>query len=337
MRTVNPAVGSSAPAQSELRRDPITGEWVIIAAGRGKRPHAPAPPPTVDQPDEDCPFCPGREERTPPEISARRPDGAPDTGGWSVRVIPNLFPILGGDGAAAPPAGADRAPATGVSEVIIDTPAHVQTPWELGAGQTQAMLEVYQERIRALADRGDIRYVHVMRNHKAAGASSLEHPHSQLFGMAFVPALVNAELDGFTMGELDQTSCVLCDELRREEEEKTRVIAVTESFIAFCPFASRQPYEAWIAPRRHQPRFEDCDQTAELAGLMTLLMNRYRERLDDPPFNYWIHTYPLHGELRPFHWHLEILPRLTIAGGLELGAGMWVNTVAPEEAAALLG
>lgn len=328
--------GSENP-QSELRRDPITGEWVILAAARGKRPHAPEPAAAKDQPDEDCPFCPGYEERTPPEIAVRRPGGEPNTGGWTVRVIPNRFPILKSDvGPAGLPNSANRAPAAGVSEVIIDSPVHDKAPWELGSGQVRTMLEVYQERIRALAAGGELRYVHIMRNHKAAGAASLEHSHSQLFGMPFIPTLIDVELDGFTMAEQGRAACVLCEELRREEEEKARVIAVTDNFIAFCPFASRQPYEAWIAPRRHELHFENCEQTGELAELMTALLNRYRERLDDPPFNYWIHTYPLHSELRPFHWHLEILPRLTIAGGLELGAGMWVNTVAPEEAAALL-
>lgn len=330
-------MAGSKRSQPELRQDPITGEWVILAGGRGKRPHAPEPAPAKDQPDEECPFCPGREERTPPEISARRDSGGPDSPGWTARVFPNRYPILvSEDRPAGPPAGAKRAPAAGVSEVIVDSPAHDKTPWELGSGQVLTMLEVYQERIRALAAGGEIRYVHIMRNHKAAGAASLEHSHSQLFGMPFIPTLVDVELDGFAMAEQGRVTCVLCEELRREEEEKVRVIAATDNFIAFCPFAARQPYEAWIAPRGHEAHFENCADTPELAELMTALLNRYRERLGDPPFNYWIHTYPLHSELRPFHWHLEILPRLTIAGGLELGAGMWVNTVAPEEAAAIL-
>ncbi|MEK7817887.1 MAG: galactose-1-phosphate uridylyltransferase [Actinomycetota bacterium] len=323
----------------ELRRDPITGDWVILAAGRGRRPHAPGPAEAPDQPDQECPFCPGHEERTPPELAAYRKEGKPDTPGWTVRAFPNRFPILaesgsaGGAGLAASP---DHKPAVGAHEVIIDTPHHDKTPWEAGADQVRAMLEMYRDRILALKRRGVINYVHIIRNHGAAGAASLEHPHSQLFGLPFVPPQVSAEMDGFVLAQRGEARCVLCDMLAREEIEKTRLVAAGDNFLAFCPFASRLPYETWIVPRRHETAFEECDELEELASLITDTLNRFRDNIGDPPFNYWIHTYPLHGESRPYHWHLEILPRLTIPGGLEMGAGMWVNTVEPERAAAAL-
>ncbi|MFA5801652.1 MAG: galactose-1-phosphate uridylyltransferase [Thermoleophilia bacterium] len=327
------------PVQPELRRDPITSEWVILAAGRGKRPHAPGPEPGKDQPDDQCPFCPGREERTPPEICANRPEGECDTPGWKVRTMPNKFPILvsdvpggGGERAVSP----DLRPAVGSSEVIVDTPDHNKTPWDIGAHQVQAMLEMYRDRIQAHKDGGRTSYVHIIRNHKAAAASSLEHSHSQLFGLPFIPPTVDMEMDGFAFGNPGRVGCILCDIVREEQEKNSRVIMSTENFLVFSPFASRLPYESWIVPKNHQPSFEKNQNLEELSRVLTDLLVRYKERLGDPPFNYWIHTYPLHGESRPYHWHIEILPRLTMAGGLELGAGVWVNTVPPEEAAALL-
>lgn len=325
--------------QPELRRDPITGEWVILAAGRGKRPHAPGPAVRPDQPDENCPFCPGREDRTPPEICANREGEGKDCPGWSVRTMPNKFPILV---SSAPHAGIERAftpdrrPALGSSEVIVDTPVHDKAPWEVGTIQVRDMLRMYQERILTLSAAGRTSYVHIIRNHGAAAASSLEHPHSQLFGLPFIPPTIDAELDGFASAHLGEAGCILCDVIRDEEKSGTQLVMATDNFIVFCPFASRLPYETWIVPRRHQLRFEKCEELDELAEVFTKTLLRFKERLGDPPFNYWVHTYPVSGESRPFHWHIEILPRLTIPGGLELGAGVWVNIVAPEQAAAFL-
>ncbi|MCL4474095.1 MAG: galactose-1-phosphate uridylyltransferase [Actinobacteria bacterium] len=333
-----PGTPPDLAAQPELRRDPITAEWVILATGRGKRPHAPAPAQMVDQPDEDCPFCPGHEDRTPPEICAMRRDGEGecDKPGWKVRVIPNRFPILV---SGVPRAGVERAvspdrrPALGTSEVIVDTPVHNQPPWQVGPEQTLVMLEMYRDRINAIKEEGRASYVHIIRNYGAAAASSLEHPHSQLFGLPFIPPTIDVELDGFVFAYPGTAGCVLCDIIEETARTGDRVIMATENFLAFTPYASRLPYESWIVPRKHSLRFEKCEELPELAELMTAVLNRYHDRLGDPPLNYWVHNYPLHGESRPYHWHIEILPRMTLAGGLELGAGVWVNTVAPEDAA----
>lgn len=325
--------------QPELRRSPITGEWVIIAAGRGQRPHAPDRLARKDQPDHECPFCPGREDETPPEVCAFRDSKEADCPGWSARTIPNRFPILVSaepDGGAAQAISPDRKPALGASEVIIDTPDHDKPPWEVSASQTVEMLKMYQERIDTLRQEGRTTYVHIIRNHLAGAASSLEHPHSQLFGLPFIPPAVDAELDGFAAARLGLPGCVMCEIVEREEREGERLVAANDDFVAFCPFAARLPYETWIVPRRHQVRFEDCTELESFAEMIGLVMGSLKENLDDPPFNYWIHTYPLRGETRPYHWHMEILPRLTVPGGLELGAEVWVNIVAPEAAAKLL-
>ncbi|MBI5869698.1 MAG: galactose-1-phosphate uridylyltransferase [Actinobacteria bacterium] len=337
--TPGEAATPADPAQPELRRDPVTGEWVILATSRGKRPHAPGPAEGVDQPDEECPFCPGHEDRTPPEICAYRTEGDCDQPGWNIRVIPNRYPILvsgvprGGVERAVSP---DRQPALGTSEVIVDTPVHNQPPWQVGPQQTLIMLEMYRDRILALKEEGRTSYVHIIRNHRAAAASSLEHPHSQLFGLPFIPPTIDAELDSFVFANPGVPGCILCDVIDETVKEGSRVILETEDFLVYAPFASRLPYETWIVPRKHELRFERCEDLPDLAGVMTEVLNRFRERLGDAPFNYWVHTYPLRGESRPYHWHIEILPRLTLSGGLELGAGVWVNTVAPEDAAALL-
>ncbi len=330
------------PPRPELRRDPITGEWVILAAGRGSRPHAPVPsvpsPETERQQLQQCPLCPGREELTPPEICAKRSGGGRDCPGWSVRTLPNKFPILA-SGALQASAGrissAGRRPALGRSEVIVDTPVHGKAPWEIGAPQVREMLGMYRERILALKKEGRTSYVHIIRNHGRGAASSLQHPHSQLFGLPFIPPAIDAELDGFAAAG-PAAGCILCQMIKEVEEKGDLVVMAAENFVVFCPFASRLPYEIWIVPRTHQTKFEECGQLDELAELFTEVMLRLQQRLDDPPFNYWIHTYPLRDESRPYHWHIEVLPRLTTPGGLELGAGVWVNVVAPEQAAAAL-
>ncbi len=337
-----PEKTQAQPPAPELRRDPITGEWVILAAGRSVRPHAPGGRVSAPAPEElldQCPLCPGREELTPPEICAVREGGGRDCPGWSVRTLPNKFPILV---SGAPHAGSEkiasngRRPALGSSEVIVDTPLHNKPPWEIGAPQVKEMLEMYQERIRALKNQSRTSYVHIIRNHGRGAASSLEHPHSQLFGLPFVPPDIDSELDGFAAASADKAGCILCRMIGEVEEKGELVVMESESFLVFCPFASRLPYEAWIVPRSHQPGFEECTKLDELADLFTSFMLRLKKRLDDPPFNYWIHTYPLKDESRPYHWHIEVLPRLTTPGGLELGAGVWVNIVAPEQAAAEL-
>lgn len=332
------------PQQPELRRDPITSKWVILAAGRGKRPHAPGPASgeTTEEAlveGRTCPFCEGREAETPPEVSACRVGEGQNCPGWTVRVIPNKFPILANISPVAEALMDPKArqlPASGYHEVIVDSPQHGVDPWELGAGQVREMLETYRERFLTLSEDENIKYVHIIRNHRAAGAASLEHPHSQLFALPFVPPTIDAELAGFASARSGGGDCVLCDLIREEERLGERIVEKNENFVAFAPFASRLPYEIWVAPRVHRRSFEDCDCLDEMSELMTDILNRYSEQLDDPPFNYWIHTYPLQGETRPYHWHLEIVPRLTIPGGLEMGAGVWVNTVAPEDAAAEL-
>ncbi len=333
---------ASSQPQPELRRDPITGQWVILAAGRSIRPHAPgripSPASKRELPDE-CPLCPGREALTPPEICAVRDGGGKDCPGWSVRTLPNKFPILLSE---VPHAGAERItipgrrPALGSSEVIVDTPLHGKPPWEIGPAQVEEMLKMYQDRIRTLKSDGSTSYVHIIRNHGRGAASSLEHPHSQLFGLPFVPPDIESELDGFAAARQETGACILCRMIEEVEDEGELMVLATGNFLVFCPFASRLPYEAWVVPRRHQAKFEECSELGELADLLTRFMLRLKERLDDPPFNYWIHTYPLRDESRPYHWHIEILPRLTTPGGLELGAGVWVNIVSPEQAAAEL-
>ncbi len=329
----------SAPPP-ELRRDPITSNWVILAAGRSKRPHAPAAVQVQEgRRQRDCPFCEGRESETPAETCAFREGKGCDCPGWTIRVFPNKFPILARATHTMdrnPATATDRRPAAGSHEVIVDSPFHNLTPWEIGRDQVLAMLQMYRDRILAYRSDALVEYVHIIRNHKAGGAASQEHPHSQLFGLPFIPPIIDNELSGFEREWSTEAACLMCDIIRDEEGNESRMVDANDSFVAFSPFASRLPYETWIVPREHQQRFEDCDHLDSMAELMTGLLNRYRTQLGDPPFNYWIHTYPLHGESRPYHWHLEIVPRITVPGGLEMGAGVWVNTVAPEDAATAL-
>jgi len=321
----------------EVRIDPLTGQRAIIAGARAGRPGgelAVSPAPPID-PESD-PFVEGHEERTPPELYALRPDGGvPNTPGWRVRVVPNLYPALSErPEPVAPEANRDlfwAAPAAGAHEVVINAPQPVSSLAELPVEQVCAAAEVWRERMRAHADAA---YVHLIVNERREAGASLPHTHAQLYALGFVPAAVARERERFgayatrTMG-----ANLLADLVQEEVRRRERIVAIDEDTVLIAPYAARVPFQLLIAPRRPRMRFEDEGPTG--AAMLHDALGRLARRLGaSPPLNLWIRTAPQGAE--HYCWRIDILPRLTHLAGLELGTGVNLNVVAPERAAAEL-
>ena len=322
----------------EVRIDPLTGFKTIVAADRATRPGAQVfrvePAPAID-PDGD-PFVDGHEDRTPPEVYAVRPDGGePDTPGWSVRVVPNLYPALTPE-AHAPPHDANpdlfsARPAGGAHEVIVNGPQPVGALAELPSEQVAAAVEAWRARLRAHEDSA---YVHVMVNERAEAGSSLPHTHAQLYALDFVPAELARERERFgayatrTMG-----GNLLADLVQEEVRRRDRVVAVDDEAVLIAPYGARVPFQLLLAPRRPRARFEDDGPSG--AALLHDALQRLARRLGaPPPLNLWVRTAPRGAE--HYCWRIDLLPRLGHIAGLELGTGVYLNVVAPEQAAAEL-
>jgi UDPglucose--hexose-1-phosphate uridylyltransferase len=328
----------------ELRRDPITHEWVVISTERAKRPHDFARQSrTPAQQETNCPFCAGNESKTPPEVLAYRVDGtAPDTPGWLVRVVPNLYPAFGpasGDLAAQKDGLYQSMNGLGGHEVIITSPSHTEDIASLPLEQVDCMTRAYIDRYLSHKANPIVQFVHIIQNYGRDAGASREHPHSQLFAIPLVPELVATELEGAQRHHTERGSCVFCDVLQEELRGGERIILENERFVVFAPYASRVPFEMWLMPKAHRPRFEtmgEHDVSAFSAALQEALA-LLRNGLNDPPFNYWIHTTPTQMAVDDvYHWHLEILPKLSFAAGFELGTGIMINSALPETAAAFL-
>ncbi len=336
----------------EIRIDALTGLRTIVAGERAERPGAfppvgPRPPinPAAD------PFLEGHEERTPPELYAVRPAGeAADGRGWTVRVVPNLYPAFEPDGGrgtgdggraltAEDPLGSGRGdvdlfssrPAVGAHEVIVNCPEPIDSLADLGAERLGAAMEVWRDRMRAHRESA---YAHVIVNEGREAGASLPHTHAQLFALPFVPAAVARERERFT-AYAHRTSGrnLLEDVLQEEVRLRSRIVAIDADAVAICPFASRVAFQVQIVPRRPRPRFEDDGPLGH--GLLADVLDRLRRRLGGmPPLNLWVRTAPPGAEY--FCWRIDVLPRLAQLAGLELGTGLNLNVMPPERAAAEL-
>lgn len=318
----------------ELRIDPLTGLRVIVAGERGSRPGAfldVAPREPID-PESD-PFAAGHEDRTPPELYALR-----ENGDWKVRVVPNLYPALseGGDGAGTDPLASGRGepdlfasrPATGAHEVVINAPDPVTSLAELEPDQVDTAMSVWRERMRVHEDAA---YVHVIVNEGKEAGASLPHTHAQLYALPFVPAAVARERERFTAySDRTQGRNLLEDLVQEEVRRRERIVAIDDEAVALAPFAARVPFHLVLAPRTPVARFSD---DGPLGGrLLHQVLNRLRATLGTlPPLNMWVRTAPR--DAASFCWRIEIMPRLAQLAGLELGTGVHLNVLAPEDAA----
>jgi UDPglucose--hexose-1-phosphate uridylyltransferase len=325
----------------ELRKDPVLGRWVIISTDRARRPSDFAPEPVRPR-TSNCVFCEGNEDKTPPEIVAGR---ASDTGrnspGWTYRVVANKFPALRVEGELEPTGEGlyDRMTGVGAHEVVIESPQHAASLATMPVDAVADVLLAYRERLRDLRKDPRLEYVLVFKNYGEAAGASLEHPHSQLIATPIIPIMVSEELTASARYFDLKERCVWCDILRQERRDRRRLVIDAHGFAAISPFAPRFPFETWILPTRHRSAFEDSE-VDELRGLATVLREfliRLGGVLGDPPFNYMLHTAPLREPgLDHFHWHLEIIPKLTRVAGFEWGSGFFINAVSPEDAAAAL-
>lgn len=326
---------------SELRKDPITGRWVIIATERARRPGDFVRPRAVHAPGL-CPLCPGQEALTPPEIYAARPAGtARDTPGWHVRVVPNKAPALRVEGELSREGEGlyDRMQGIGAHEVVIETPRHVASLAELSVEEVEEVLVAWHIRIRDLAQDQRLRSILAFKNQGTEAGATLEHSHSQLIALPIVPLTLREELDGARAHFEAKERCIYCDIVRQERKDQVRLVTENELAVALAPWASRGPFETWVLPRRHLSHFEQ-DSRQTLRGVAEVLRSTLRRidvALEQPAYNLMLHSAPLREQGSPhYHWHLEILPAVTRFAGFEWGSGFQINPVAPEEAAAFL-
>jgi UDPglucose--hexose-1-phosphate uridylyltransferase len=325
----------------ELRKDPVVGRWVIISTERGRRPSDFTTEP-VRARGGNCVFCLGNESKTPHEILAgRAPDSPADTPGWSFRVVPNKFPALRIEGELEPSGEGlyDRMNGVGAHEVVIETPEHGATLATLPVDTVADVLLAYRDRVVDLKKDPRFEYILVFKNHGAAAGASLEHPHSQLIATPIIPIMVLEELKGAAEYYAIKERCVWCDIVRQERRAQRRLVTESHGFMAVAPFAPRFPFETWILPTVHRSAFEETgiDALRGLAEVLGDFLRRIDRVLQYPPYNFMLHTAPLReGPLDHFHWHLEIIPKLTNVAGYEWGSGFFINPVPPEDAAAAL-
>lgn len=346
----------SAP---ELRIDQLSGLPAILAPGRAERPEGFVTRASEPKGPDGCPFCEGREERTPPEVYATRPGGrAADSGGWTTRVVPNLYPALDGadePGAASDPTAPTKGdagafatagdpllesrrsgepnlfvakPARGAHEVIVNSPAHVTAMAELDEEQFAAAVETWRQRMRAHADAS---YVQLIVNEGGGAGASLEHTHAQLYALDFVPAAVARERERVgAYAERTQGGSLLGDVLVEEVRRQERLVAIDDEAALICPWASRSPFELRVIPRTAAASFaDDTVGAAMIRAALRLLAERFG---GSPELNLWVRTAPRGAE--HFHWHVDVAPRLSIKAAFEFATGVDIDTYAPERAAA---
>ncbi|HOE97413.1 MAG TPA: galactose-1-phosphate uridylyltransferase [Candidatus Sumerlaeota bacterium] len=326
----------------EFRKDPVTGRWVIIATERAKRPAA---FPVKRQPthsNEECPFCPRREHMTPPEVLAYRQPGTDhNEAGWWLRVVPNKFPALvsgepvkrSGDGMY------DRINGMGMHEVVIETPRHDEHVGDMEVKMVEEIIWAYRDRTVEMRKDPRLEYVMIFKNHLREAGASIDHPHSQIIATPIVPKRVQEEIDGAQRYFDYKERCVFCDMIDQEKKDQMRLVAENELFIAFLPYASRFPFECSIMPKEHTSFFHDIqkNEVTEFAKVLKETMSRLKNVLDDPAFNWILHTTPLREtENGYYHWHMEIIPKLSQPAGFEWGTGFYINPFPPEDAARIL-
>lgn len=326
----------------ELRRDPVTGRWVIIATDRAKRPTDFVRQTVVIRGAANCPFCEGHEFKTPPEVLSYRSNGTgKDEPGWSLRVVPNKFPALRVEGELSRQGDGmyDRMNGIGAHEVLIETPHHALSLGDLTDKQVEDLFWAFRDRITDLSKDRRLRYIILFKNHGEVAGASLEHTHSQLIALPVVPKRAQEEIEGARRYYEFKERCVWCDVVHQEIESGTRVILEDDEMIAIAPYASRFPFEVWMLPRNHASHFEhSAIATIQSLGAMTRLLVRKMEKvLEQPAYNLMVHTAPVQEPaMRHFHWHIEVIPRLTKVAGFEWGTGFYINPTPPEEAAAFL-
>ena len=335
---------------SELRWDPLKLHWVIIATERSRRPRD-----FQVEPDDgevtSCPFCYGNEDKTPPEIFAIRPSGPPNSPNWRVRVIPNKYPALRVEGTLNSRGDGlyDVMNGIGAHEVIVETPDHKRGLADLTPAEITDVLRAYRARYLDLRRDMRFRYMVLFKNHGSRAGATLAHAHSQLIAVPLTPPVAATELKVSREFYAAKERCIFCDLIAFELANGDRVVSEFSDYVILTPYASCFPFELRLYPKRHSHDFAllGDDQLADLAVAMKEMLIRLKAVLNDPPYNFILHTAPpLQQRLgKPdywgsieydYHWHIELVPRLTQIAGFEWGTGFYINSTSPEDAAAFL-
>lgn len=334
----------------ELRKDPIIGRWVIISTERAKRPDQFSTKSPGGPPEPECPFCAGRESHTPPEIYAVRPQNtAANTPGWELRVVPSIAPFLRIEGELERQGKGlyDLMNGIGAHEIVVESNKHIDNMADLSDEQVVRVITAYIERMRDLEKDERFKYVLVFKNQGwSAGGGRVRHSRSQLIATPVNPKRVKEELVGARHYYEYHDRCVFCDLIKQELETQDRLILETDGFIAVAPFAARFPFEVWILPKKHSCDFTSIDSGMRLglASIMRKVLAKLEKGLNDPPYNYILHTAPFRRAKAgywksidyDYHWHIEIMPRLTRVAGFEWGTGFYICPLTPEAAAKFL-
>jgi len=340
----------------ELRKDPIIGRWVIVATKRAKRPSdflkaqekASSKGSKIKNKDaklKKCPFCEGNESQTPPEVYALRKEGTqPNSPGWQIRVIPSISPFLKREGELDRHGDGmyDLMNGIGTHEILVATPGHDSDAFMKDLEQIEKLTDVVIARMRELKKDERLKYVLIFKNHgRVAGGSNFNHMHLQLIATPATPKRVKEELTGAKKYFEYKDRCIFCDMLRQEQEEKERVLVETGNFLSINPYCSRFPFETWILPKRHSCDFYDMtrDEIKDYSLIFQTTLKKMVNTLGDFPYNIVLHTAPFRrGKQKgywetikhDFHWHIEIMPRLTEVAGFEWGSGFYINPTPPE-------
>ena len=326
----------------ELRKDPVSDRWVIIATDRARRPSDfIREPVALESSGRFCPFCEGQESKTPHEVLAYRNAGGANSPGWKLRVVPNRFPVLGieGDLEREGEGLFDKMQGIGAHEVIVESPQHVISMADLSEESIRLTLFAFRDRMRDLRNDTRLRYIMLFKNHGQGAGATLEHSHSQLIALPVVPKRVQEELEVCERYFRFKERCVFCDIVRQETRAGSRIVAETDEFVSLAPYAARFPFETWILPRNHGSHYEEApeQQLANLAWILRSTLRKMDKVLERPSYNLLVHTAPMQdGACAHYHWHIEIIPHLTRVAGFEMGTGFYINPTPPEESAKFL-
>jgi len=326
----------------ELRKDIVTREWVILSKERAKRPSDFVQKDRI-QPvqhhDANCPFCSGNESLTPPELLAYRERGTnPNAPGWRVRVTPNKFPALDREGELNRKEVDiyDTMNGVGAHEVVIETPDHGKSIHSMEGKEVEEFIWAYCDRYNSLREDPRLKYILVFKNYRQEAGCSLAHSHSQIVATPVIPQKVWGKIKGVEQYKEYRGECVYCHIMEHEIADQERMITENGGFVACAPYASRSPFETWIIPKTHRSCFAKMSrfEIEEFGQILRETMLRLYLCLSDPPYNYTLLTAPCDSDmLDNFHWHLEIVPRLSTPAGFELGTSIYINSVPPEDAA----
>lgn len=325
----------------EIRNNPLRDEWTIMSTQRSNRPLEFSAEENWKTSPEDCPFCEGREDRTPPEIAARREGGTKNGPGWSIRVVPNKYSAL--DPEATNSMIEDDlysfTDGFGFHELVIEGPDHQKKFPDKSAGKLKEIVEVYRARFRKLAEKSGIKSVLIFKNFGPESGASSSHPHSQIIATPFTSTVVSRETRQSRKYKKRKGRCLLCDEISEELKSGKRIIHERENFLSYAPFASRSPYEIRVLPRDHESDFGKTkdDLLEGFAGMLKECLLSLRRLLGNISYNFYLHSAPTNNSIEEvyssFHWHVAIVPRLSYLAGFELGSGNPINPVSPEKAA----